>query len=90
MTDPVEKGMVTLSRATRQRAQRRNCACRIRSRPSAVHGPVDRPPWNLHRPLANAFARHGVPFRVLAPHSLFWRDETVSAVTPHIGRARAP
>ncbi len=39
--------------------------------PSGVLGPVLRPPWNLHRPLAQIVRfLQGVPFLVLAPHRI--------------------
>ena len=44
------------------------CAAAARAMPSAVRGPVDLPPCNLHRflPLMAGFL-HGDPLRVLAP-----------------------
>jgi hypothetical protein len=38
--------------------------------PSEVFGPVLRPPWSLHRPLAIAGHWHGVPQRFFAPQRL--------------------
>jgi len=36
--------------------------------PASVFGPVDIPPWNLHRPFAHrSVLLHGHPPRVLAP-----------------------
>lgn len=47
-------------------------ASAIAWRPSAVFGPVLMPPWFLHRPLASAFAWHGLPvLRANAPHFIF-------------------
>ena len=49
--------------------QRLRCASAMRARPSAVFGPVESPPWNLHRFCpGSAFARQAMPFRVFAPH----------------------
>ena len=42
-------------------------ARRIRSKPSAVRGPVLLPPCSLQRPLAIAGDSHGFPLRVFAP-----------------------
>lgn len=51
-----------------ERCHRRRCASAIRALPSAVFGPVLMPPWNLQRLRPGSLlARHGVPFRVLAP-----------------------
>ena len=53
----------------RQRAQRSRCASAIRARPSAVRGPVERPPWKRQRRRPGSdSARHAVPRRVSAPH----------------------
>ena len=40
---------------------------RSRRRPSLVLGPVLLPPWQRHRPLIMAGARHGSPARLRAP-----------------------
>lgn len=42
-------------------------AARSRWRPSLVLGPVLLPPWQRHRPLIMAGARHGSPARLRAP-----------------------
>jgi hypothetical protein len=49
---------------------RRRCAAAIRARPSAVVGPVERPPWRRHRSFPGTLgARHGFPVvRACAPH----------------------
>src|SRR5882757_9009119 len=50
--------------------QRRLWASAIRARPSAVFGPVERPPWNLQRDLPRSTrTRQLRPSLVLAPHS---------------------
>jgi len=54
------------SRANRPRAFHR--ARRLRSRPSAVLGPVLFPPWSRQRPFRIAGHWQAVPRRVLAPH----------------------
>lgn len=55
--------------ASRHCDQRRRCASAMRARPSGVFGPVLSPPWSLQRVFScTTRARHGVPFRVNAPH----------------------
>jgi len=51
--------------------------------PSAVRGPVLKPPWLRQRPFVSAFAWHGVPLRVLAPHLILFL-----IVVPHDARTR--
>src|SRR6516164_9832598 len=47
----------------------RCCASAIRALPSAVLGPVDKPPWNRHRRFpGTTLMMHGAPARVLAQH----------------------
>ncbi len=56
--------------------QRRYPACMAaseRALPSAVRGPVERPPWSLHRPFASALQRQFVPRRVRALQKFFRR-----------------
>src|SRR5262245_4340771 len=43
-------------------------ASRSRAFPALVLGPVDIPPWFLHRPFFTALAMQGRPWRVFAPH----------------------
>ena len=45
-------------------------ACRMRSMPSSVFGPVLKPPWSLHRPLGMAGHWQGPPRRLFAPQRL--------------------
>jgi hypothetical protein len=58
------------ARASAAAALRKPClvfAARIRSSPSGVRGPVDRPPCIRQRPFFIPATRQGVPLRVRAP-----------------------
>lgn len=59
---------VSACRRARQRANPVKRASIDRARPSGVLGPLLRPPWSLHRPLANARQRQNPPARVRASH----------------------
>lgn len=66
-----EDGIVR-PRAARQPRHRSLCAAAIRSRPSFVRGPVDRPPCRRQRSPNSVTGRlrHVRPVRVFAPHSV--------------------
>jgi hypothetical protein len=66
-----ELGIPKVDKIPLSRAQRLFNASLIRSRPSGVLGPVERPPCILQRPLGRVGATQGGPFRVRAPHMAF-------------------